>query len=242
MGLMRWRQGWLAGLAVGLAGAGLWGGDWRSERFPAWSEATVMRVLTDSPWARVRRVRLEWHKREQRPLRAEDVPGTTGPNMQRPGLGPLGGIGTPRSSLPLEAELIIRWTSALPVRQATALYRAREEKRAGGGAVADVDGAPADVILEIHGIPAEVGHAGAGTVEAAAVEGIVVQGPRGAVIRPSKAEAKMQGLTLDLYVHFRRAAFEAGPGALEVRADLQIFRLRERFRLREMVYGGRLEI
>jgi hypothetical protein len=57
-----------------------------------------------------------------------------------------------------------------------------------------------------------------------------------------KTRADLAGLTLDLYVHFDRAAVESLGGEIEVEADLQIVKFRERFRLSGMVYEGKLEI
>ncbi len=85
-------------------------------------------------------------------------------------------------------------------------------------------------------------HKGAGTAELAAVQGVRLRGPRGRSLAPVKARADLAGLTLDLYVHFDRSAAASLGGEIEVVADLQIARIRERFRLSQMMYNGRLEI
>jgi hypothetical protein len=96
--------------------------------------------------------------------------------------------------------------------------------------------------LEIHGLPAQIAHKGAGSVEAAALQGVRVRLARGKVLAPLKTRADLTGLTLDLYAYFDRAALLAGGAELEVEVDLQIARFRQRFLLSQMRYGGRLEI
>lgn len=212
--------------------------DWRQ-----WNDKKVLQMLTGSPWARRRRVRLEWFRREPAPPRAEDIPGATGPNMRRPdGGNPIGGIGVPRTSLPLEADLIVRWASALPVRQARALYLYRAQANPVRTLAELLEEEPAEAILEIHGLPAQIAHKGAGSVELAAMQGVRVVLARGKALVPLKARADLTGLTLDLYLHFDRAALAAAKGDIEVRADLQVARFKERFRVSQMFYSGRLEI
>lgn len=208
-----------------------------------WSDRQVLRMLTDSPWARRRRVRLEWYRRDPAPPRAEDIPGATGPHMRRPeGGNPIGGIGVPRTSLPLEADLIVRWASALPVRQARALYLYRAQQHPVRTLNELLEEEPEHAVLEIHGLPAQMAHKGAGAVELAAVQGVRLRGARGRLLAPLKARADLAGLTLDLYLHFDRSAVASLGGEVEVVADLQIAKFRERFRLSQMMYNGRLEI
>lgn len=212
--------------------------DWRQ-----WNDRKVLQILTDSPWARRRRVRLEWFRREPAPPRAEDMPGATGPNMRRPdGGNPIGGIGVPRTSLPLEADLIVRWVSALPVRQARALYLYRAQTNKLRTLEELLEDEPPDAILEIHGLPAQIAHKGAGSVELVAMQGVRAVLARGRGIAPLKARADLTGLTLNLYVHFDRSALAASRGGIEVQVDLQIARFKVRFQVSQMYYSGRLEI
>lgn len=231
------RRSLLASLATAIR-AGAAAEDWTR-----WSDKKVLEILTDSPWARRRKVRLDWYRRDPEPPRAEEMPGATGPNMRRPGgSNPIGGIGVPRTSLPLEADLIIRWSSALPVRQARALYIQRSQAGQGRALAELLEEQPEHAIVEIHGLPALIAHKGAGSVELAAMQGVRLRLPRGRVAAPVKTRADITGLTLDLYAHFERAVMDPPGGEIEVAVDLQIARFRERFRMSEMVYGGRFEI
>ena len=96
------------------------GTDWKDSPFPNWSEDSVLRLLTDSPWAKPKSIHFTWTKREDQPISYKDIPGAD-PNPTIKGGSPVGGIGAPKSKLPDKADIIIRWVSALPERHAKAL-------------------------------------------------------------------------------------------------------------------------
>src|SRR6266545_706226 len=104
--------------------------DWKSKPFPNWDDNVVFRMLTDSPWAKQGRARIEWRKQEDIPFSYKDVPGADrGQAIPDAGGSPVGGIGkAAKSRLPDHADLIVRWASALPIHHAKALYQQRSEK------------------------------------------------------------------------------------------------------------------
>lgn len=105
-----------------------WAGDpWKEKPYTEWNEKDVQKVLNDSPWARTVRVTMSW-----RPL---PVGANTGyeASTQSPGAQPAGemapagpgpgqaGNPTAPSEMALrvpQAEFVVRWVSALTVRQA----------------------------------------------------------------------------------------------------------------------------
>ena len=218
------------------------GADWDESPFPKWSEETVLRLVTDSPWAKTQNVELTWRRRDDRPFTPKDVPGTT-PRGADSGLGPLGGIGVPREKLPTETDLIVRWASALPIRQAVALYRQRNEKRQVGNP-SDLIAAPEeDYVVEVFGIPAEVAHMGTESVEAVVRQSAWLRTKSGRTIRSNRVEAKLSALTLSVLIHFPRTEPVAlDDGEIECYANFQIFTVRGRFKLKPMVYLGHLEL
>lgn len=220
------------------------GADWKDKPFPNWSEDTVLRLLTDSPWARPRTVRFTWRKREETPIRPEDVPGATNNPIGGPITGsPVGGIGKPKSSLPDRADIIVRWVSALPVRHAKAVYRLRDE-RLDPGKVSDLIPAPeSDYVLEIFGLPVEMAHRGTGTLQALLKQSATLRTRTGRTLRPNRVDVSIQALNLLVLVHFPRTTLlELADKEIEVSADLQVFEVREKFRLSPMVYQDHLEI
>lgn len=235
---------WMCVASLALA-AGL-GADWKDQPFPNWNDDAVMRILTDSPWAKPRSVRIEWRKREDRPITYKDVPGADHGNaIPNSGGSPVGGIGAgvPKSHLPERADLIVRWASALPIRHAKALYRQRDEKLS-ADRMNELIGVPApDYVVEIFGVPAVVAHKGTGSVEAVIRDSARLETKTGRRLRPSRVEATVHGLELIILVHFSRSSpIQAIDRELEFYADLQVFDVKERFKLSAMMYQNHLEM
>jgi hypothetical protein len=214
-------------VCAGLAGA--------QSPLPGWSEREVLRVVTDSPWAKRSTVPIKWKKEQRRELLPRDIPGADPVYERTRSGGPLGGIGAPpKDHLPNKADLILRWASALPVRQAKAIYTKKHEQLEEFGR---------HYTLEIYGIPSEVAHLGAASVEGVAVSGIVLRTKSGRMVKPVSADARVQGTSLTLYVHFPRTeALSAEDDFIQVDGDMQVFRFTERFLLKKMEYQGRLEM
>ena len=227
----------MAGCASGVA----FGANWGSPAFPDWSGDTVLRLLVDSPWAKGKTVRFTWYERNEQPITYRDVPG----NVQGPtvtGGSPVGGIGAPKPKLPNQVDLIFRWASALPVRQAKALFRQREKKLDPAKAAEMVEPPSAGYVLEIFGIPLMAAHRGAGVVEAKLRDSVTLTTKSGRVLRPGRVEAVV-GSGLAALIHFPRVEpVTVADGEVECAGNAQIFEFRERFKLGPMVYGGRLEL
>lgn len=232
---------------LAMAGVALSGADWKEGGFPQWPENKVLKLLTDSPWAKPRTVHLQWHQKEDRPFTYKDVPGAdhsqTQPGGGTIGGSPVGGIGKAKPKLPDIADIIVRWSSALPVRQATALYRQRDEKLDAGKLPELVGPAVTEYVVEIFGAPAMLAHRGMESVEAVAKTGTVLRSKSGRTWKPSRVKVTMSGDTLGILIYFPRTqAITAADKELEFISDLQIIRLEERFKLSAMQYGGQLEL
>jgi len=218
------------------------GQDWSKPAFPEWRDQTVLRLITDSPWAKVSKVKLEWTKRGEQTITYKDVPGADhSPN--KPFGSPVGGIGAPRLKYPTQAEILIRWASALPVRQAAALYKQREGKL-DATKLNELVGVPSpDYILEVRGVPSEIAHMGAESVEQIARQSTFLRTAAGRVLKPVRAQVTLQGATLTLLVHFPRTEpIRAEERDVEFLGNLQIFEFKERFKLSSMTYLGHLEL
>lgn len=218
------------------------GADWKRTPFPDWSDETVLKLLTDSPWAKPRTVPFTWHKPEEKPFSYKDVPGAD-PSRAAPVGSPVGGIGGKlKTHLPDKGDILVRWASALPVGHAKALYQQRDEKLP-ASKLNSLIPTPGDTyILEIFGLPVEMAHLGAGSIELLARQNITLRTKSGRLLRPVRAETKVGG-NVTILVHFARSSpIQASDQEVEVSGDLQIFRFKERFRLSEMRYQDRLEI
>ncbi len=204
----------------------------------------MLELLTDSPWANARTVKLEWRKREdQPPITYKDVPGAD-PARRTPVGSPVGGIGgKPRETLPDRADLIFRWASALPVRHARALYRMRDEKLP-PGRLNELIGVPEDTyVLEVFGLPVVMAHQGAGSIESVFRQGTTLRTKSGRLLRPVRVEAVLGAAELTVRIHFSRVKpIEAKDREIEVTGDVQIMEFKEKFKLGSMQYQGRLEL
>lgn len=235
--------------------AALQAADFKAGAFPNWPDDAVMRLLVDSPWARVRKTKITWYGRrgEAESITYRDVPGTRpGQPASSTAVGgsPVGGIGTGkvRNKLPDQADLIFRWASALPVRQAKALYRAREQKRDASQVGAMVEArAGAGPVLEIFGLPAVAAHAGTEALSARLKRSTVLRSKDGRVqLRPESVETAVLGDTLSVSIRFPAPpddplGVKDGEVICSGSAD-ELFSFEERFKLRDMVYLGSLEI
>ena len=215
--------------------------DWKSKPFLEWSDETVLRVLTDSPWSHPRTVSFTWREREQRPITYKDIPGADH-GVKTGALGPLGGIGAPVSSLKDKSDIIVRWCGALPVRHATAVYKHREAK--GAGSINErIANGEQDYVVELFGLPAELAHQSAGVLENVIRDKAFLRMKNGKAIKASKVEVTIFGLTLTAKIHFPRSyVITAKDGDVEIIADAKVFSLNEKFKLGPMVYLGYLEL
>lgn len=210
--------------------------------FPDWRDSTVLKLLTDSPWARPFKVRLQWSDPRDQPISYKDVPGADQSPTRKSG-SPIGGIGVPKIKLPLDADLLLRWASALPVRQAAALYKQRDSKLP-AAKINELVGVPAaDYVLELRGVPSEIAHSGAESVEMIARQSCRLRTASGRTLKPVSARVNIQGSTMTVYVHFPRSEpIETADRDVEFLGDFQIFEVRQRFRLSSMTYLGRLDL
>ena len=218
--------------------------EWTSKPFQNWSSDTVLRVLTDSPWSKGSSANIEWTKREVRPITYKDIPGADHGAVKDSGLGPLGGIGAPKPKLPIKADLLIRFPNALPLRHAKAMYRLRDEKLPTDRLNSLIDPPVSSFyVVEIYGVPSEVAHQGAGTVESLVSRSAYLRTRSGRKYVASRAAVTIQATTLKILVYFpNEEPLKVADEEIEFFADIQLLRCKERFKLSGMTYMGRLEL
>ena len=218
--------------------------EWTSKPFTEWTPDTVLRVLTASPWSKGSSANIEWTKREVRPITYKDIPGADHNNVKDTSLGPLGGIGAPKPKLPIKADLLIRFPNALPMRHAKAMYRLRDEKLPADRLNSLID-APASsfYVVEIFGVPSEVAHQGAGTIESLVSRSAYLRTKYGRKYQSARVDVTIQAATLKILVYFpNEEPLKVADEEIEFFADIQLLRCKERFKLSAMTYMGRLEL
>lgn len=221
--------------------------DWHGAAFPNWDDDAVLKLLLDSPWARQRRIRFTWVKRNEQPITYKDVPGA---NANAPasstvqGGSPVGGIGAgKKQKIPESADLLFRWVTALPLRQAKALYKQRDAKLPPQKALEMVESRTTDYVFEIFGLPVIAAHRGAAAVEDKLRLSVVLRTKSGRTLRPTKVDSSVDGETMSARVHFDGSEpITMEDREVEVSGNADIFEFRERFRLATMAYLGYLEM
>lgn len=228
-------------------GSALFAGRWEQARFPEWDREFVNRILIDSPWAHL------WKGTTVQPLSSQRVisnwsqlgvdlpspiPGIGWPRSPRPG-------GIPRTSDPgggvlrMGVELIIRWAGALPVRRAMALHEFGRDRLDDPQAVELLSVQPKDFVIEIAGFP----HVLANAELARNLRETKLLVPNKRPLSPLSVEVPEAGTFVTATLRFARVeGLAPDDGKVELVAQAAGMRIEESFKLRPMVYEGRLEL
>jgi hypothetical protein len=222
---------WLAGLGAAL-GAGA--RSWEEPAFPNWSGQFVDRILTNSPWAREVTVPFVFQPRSE------------------PFVSGFGQIGAPRrtdwppagaaSAVRTEMYLTIRWSSALPVRQALALAQFGKDGLEHPVARDLLSRAEPDYIVEIAGFPTTLFPNGTKELanQFARSARLLIDG-RPPSASPT-AEIPEHGMHLTASLRFPRFGEIVPEGVIRVHAEVGSARIQQQFKLKTMIYRERLEL
>lgn len=151
------------------------GESWEESAFPNWTPETVDRLLTDSPWAKPLRVPFEFQpppRQLQSGFGDIEIPaGTPGSSIPRGGAGrsprtARTGPGGGRYPVHTEVYLTIRWSSALPIRQALALERRTRDGLDDPKVREFLERRETHYVLEVFGLPVRMVPQGTRRLEA----------------------------------------------------------------------------
>jgi len=239
-------------LAIVVATPLIAGDSWDEQDFPNWKPQTVDRLLTDSPWARPLTVPFEYQP-QPRQLQADlsdiEIPGgTTGSGWPRGGTGRsprAAGSGQTPGRYPVRTEvyLTIRWSSALPIRQALALERWTREGLDSAEAKEFLERREPEYVVEIFGLPARMVPQGTRRLEEELSSSVRLSVKGHRPIRATGASVPEYGEHLSVQLRFPRdESITADDGTLEFAGAAGPMKIETRFKLKEMVYRGRLEL
>jgi hypothetical protein len=231
---------------VSAAAAPLFAGrEWEDPAFPDWSRAHIDRVLSDSPWARQKTVPFVHPERDSDRSNEFSFSQITLP----------GGIGFPRrggnsSGYPLptsrgvrtEAYLTVRWSTALPVRQALVLVEFGKGGFQDPRAQETLAAQPQDYVLDIAGFPAILFSRHAKQLESdlSKTARLYLRGRK--ALAPTSVGVPEHGNHLAATLRFPRWADVDESGTVEFTAQTGTMKIEVPFKLKPMVYRGRLEI
>ena len=212
---------------------------WDMKPFTGWSEKETRRLLTDSPWARTKNLTLRVDHIVERPVTYKDIQEPMGSAQ---GGSPVGGIGAPSPKVRESAVLVFRWASAKPLRQARMIRKLGPDE-------ADSEQARqmlADdkfYTLEITGIPSMVAFKGAQLLQDELNRSAALLTTTGRTLRPEATYVRVTGATLTITVRFpREKPITLGDKQVDFIGHGGPIKFNQRFKLKQMVYEGELEL
>lgn len=239
---------------AGSALAPLMARNWDRTAFPEWSDEHVDKLLTDSPWARPLTLPFRFSAPVRRPFVASEFD-QIGEPMGLPkgwpsgGPSPAPGTRSPRiddgNGPPVQTEIYVttRWSSALPMRQAMALHQFGRSGLNSQKAAQLLQGDTSQYVLEVAGFPAGMIPQGVRRFEAEllASAALLVKGRK--PLRATAASVPEHGNHLIASIRFPRFENLAeNDGLIELAAQAGPMDVRQKFKLRDMNYRGRLEL
>lgn len=242
------------------------GAPWNKERFwetipySEWNGEQVDAMLTDSPWAKEYTLRFDLtDPGERRPgfdYSEASMPGGGGypqgggiPGTGIPWPGGGGGRSAPsgypggggRPSVKSEAYLTIRWSSALPVRQALAI---EQHGRDVPPAVREELERPVqEYVIEVFGLPAIVVHNGVEELERELARFTSLEASGGPRVKADWVEVPPQGAHLSMTFRFpRKQMFAADHKEIRFHAVAGPFEIQQKFKPKNMMHRGELAL
>jgi hypothetical protein len=225
-----------------LFGFGLMAADFWQKPYTEWSDKDAAKMITDSPWAKSAGVSM-------------GGPGGGPPPMPPGGGGGFGGGGGPQGgggsefgpgaqgSAPPTFEIVARWQSALPIRQAFVhlKFGAEADKSADAKKALEELDRPYEIVLSgpmamfLGGKPGEAAKA--------LSEVTSLSSRRTGPIKSIQIEVGKPGKTMDVLLAFPRSMpFTVEDKEVELVTKLGTSTLRYKFKLKDMVLNGKLEM
>lgn len=231
-----------AGLLL-LFGVGLVAADFWQKPFMQWSDKDTARMMKDSPWAKSVAVSM-------------GGPGGGGPPIGPGGGGgggfggggPQGGGGSEfgpgaQGAAPPTFDVVARWQSALPIREAFARlkYGAEADKSAEAKKLLDPQDIPYEIVLTgamgmyLAGKP--------GDVAKALSDVSTLSSSRTGALKPIQIEVGKPGPTMTVVFAFSRSMpFTVEDKEVEFVTKMGASNLKYKFKLKDMVVNGKLEM
>ena len=251
---------WLAILiTLSLGAAALCGADfWTKKKFQDWTEKEAQKMTKDSPWARPVEVRMDagggggMGGGGGRGGRGKGGGGGGMPSAASGGadeggggggMGRSGGGGAEGIQPPPTRTVVIRWHTALPVKHAVARLRFGDEAATSPEAAKMLARQEQQYVVGISGLPPQFVRGKPEQLQSAAVLKIKGQPP----IQALDVKGDRDQVGVNLYLFFPKSQ----PGShvitledneVEVVLKLANTEIKRRFRLKDMVYEGKLEI
>jgi hypothetical protein len=224
-----------AGLLL-LFGCGLVAADFWQKPYMQWSDKDAAKMVTTSPWAKSASVAMTF------PGGGAPPPMPAGAGFGGgPPRGPEGGAGA--DFTPPSVDVVARWQSALPIRQALMRLKfgAEADKSAEAGKFLEQQERPYEIVLSgpmgmfLPGKPEDSAKA--------LTEVSFLSSSRTGAMKAVQIEVSQPGKTMDVVFAFSRSMpFTVEDKEVEFATKLGTSTLKYKFKLKDMVVNGKLEM
>ncbi len=227
---------------------------WQTKPYTEWTDKDVEKMLNASAWSKAVSVAVgagEAQAGSSVPFRGK-LPSTMSsgnPDSQLPG----GQTDTGRSSRNVSdasdgmsiptTTVIVRWLSALPVREAMARAKYGSEAGTSPAAKKLIETEDPNYVIVVSGLPKSLLHEDSDSQKAEMLSGstLIVKGKE--PIKPVGFTAQPNGKLMDAYFMFpKTAAFSLKDKEVDFFAKFQSTIVKERFQFKNMVVKGKLEL
>jgi len=235
----------------------LWAADfWESKPFTDWSDKELRKVVTNSPWARQTNTVTTNARPSPQPADSQvgGFPGGDGSLIRPPGFGRGAGTGAgpaitpPDSTFDQGLTLIIRWQTALPVRQAQMRAKYGKEAATASAAKKLLDQDPKVYVISVTGIPGSLVTLGGTETAKHSIQDQATLTARGKpALHPDAVEffhsGDNGGESVDVLLAFPKTSpFTLADQEIEFASRIGTVDVKYRFRLKDMVVHGKLEL
>jgi hypothetical protein len=222
----------LAALLIILA-AGLWAADvWQARPFTEWTDKDVAKLSSNSPWAREFSVEM-----------TGDAPAGGGGRGKGGGTRDGGQTGGPEAGggMP-NLMLTIRWQSALPVKQAMVKMKYKAEAGTSAEAKQILDASEPDYVIVIAGLNRNMVRGSADELKQTmmAATQLAIKGKE--PIKPTDFRVIGQGKVDAVFAFPKVNPITEDDKEVEFQSKVGAIVIRQRFRLKDMMFNGKLAL
>ena len=229
---------------------------WQHKKFSEWNEKEVAKILSDSPWARKVSAKVTGGSGGGNRGGGMDIGGgspSEGGDMGGGGGGRRGGGGGRRSGGGLDIppappraptiEIVVWWHSALPIKQAIARYRFRDEAGASAEAAKMLAEEEEYHIVGLFGIPQRLAGPKPEVLKSAAVLNV----RNVPSIEPAGVQVENTPGRESIFLFFPKHqpgahAFKVEDNEVELVVNSPTIQFKQKFKLKDMVFDGKLEM
>jgi len=248
----------------------LWAADfWQSKSFTEWSDKDVAKMVTDSPWAHRISVPLGTQGQSTGMPGAgrrgaggdgglEDAIPNVGSNAGTPigdataggygGIGDGGRSGRPRDEsmggiAAQNVTLVIRWYTALPMKQAVMRSKYGAEVKTSAEAKKFLEREEPNYVIAVAGLPAMIARGDLEKTKKATIAQTSLAGKSGASLKPSDIQFSPNDKVVDVFFIFPKTTlFTPDDKDVEFSTRIGVFPVNYKFHLKDMLVGGKLEL